>query len=112
VLISTLTVAATWALGIPVVSRQAALLGALLMAIDIESINLSFFLLSEAMFAFLLLVALLAWVCFEQAERLSYLVISAALIGLAILCRPIAIYFPELICYSSLQHLKVVHVLS
>jgi 4-amino-4-deoxy-L-arabinose transferase-like glycosyltransferase len=95
--ISVLSVALTWWLGRWLVSRQAALLGALLMALSLDSITLSFQMLSETTFTFLLLLTLWCWVRFRDSQRPLLLVLSALLMGLVILCRPIAVFFPVLL---------------
>ena len=66
------------------------------MAISIESITLAFFLLTETLFTALFLGSILAYVLFRQSQKRIWILISGALMGLAILCRPIATYFPFL----------------
>jgi 4-amino-4-deoxy-L-arabinose transferase-like glycosyltransferase len=94
---STLSVASTLALGRRLVPGRAAIAGSLLMALNLESITASFALLSETLFTFLFLQSVLAWVRFINSERRSSLVASAGWMGLSILCRPIALYFPALL---------------
>ncbi len=102
VVISILTVALTWSLGRRLVSRQAALTAAFLMALSLDSITLSFQMVSETTFTFLLVLTLWCWVRFRDSQRPLLLVLSALLMGLAILCRPIAVFFPALLAVTLL----------
>jgi 4-amino-4-deoxy-L-arabinose transferase-like glycosyltransferase len=71
-------------------------MAALLMAISIEAITHSFFLLTETLFTFLFLGSILAYVLFDQTHKRSWLISSGLLLGISVLCRPIALYFPFL----------------
>ena len=96
ILLSVLTVYMTYLIGKDLLSETAGLLAAFLMAISIESITLAFFLLTETLFTALFLGSILAYVLFRQSQKRIWILISGALMGLAILCRPIATYFPFL----------------
>jgi len=102
VLLSALTVWMTYALGMRLLPRPAALIGAFLMAISLESITQSFFILTETFFAFLFLAMMLTLVRAIQEDRLGWLAASGALLGLAVLCRPVGLYFAILPAVSFL----------
>ncbi|MGD0750671.1 MAG: glycosyltransferase family 39 protein [Anaerolineales bacterium] len=104
--ISTLSVFITYKLGSRLISKPAAMIGAVLIAISVESITNSFFLLTESLFTFLLLASLLAWVKSRQDGKGRWLVIAAILMGLAILCRPIAFYYPLVVAGTILFDLR------
>jgi 4-amino-4-deoxy-L-arabinose transferase-like glycosyltransferase len=106
VLISTASVALTFWLGVRLMPKQAALTGAFLMAISVESVTHAFFLLTETLFTFLLLASMLAFLKFWQEQGKGWLFFSAVLIALATLCRPIVLYFPLLIAAMILVGLR------
>jgi len=93
-MLSAATVLGTLVLGCRLLPRRAAIAGALLMAFSLESITQPFAILSETLFTLLLLLSVIAWVRFTASGRTSSLLVSACWMGLAILCRPIALYFP------------------
>jgi 4-amino-4-deoxy-L-arabinose transferase-like glycosyltransferase len=95
--LGTLVVFLTYRLGVRLLPRPAALVGALLIAIDLGAITNVFYILTETFFTFLLIAAILAWVNAVQQGKASWIALSAALLGLATLCRPIALYFPLLL---------------
>jgi 4-amino-4-deoxy-L-arabinose transferase-like glycosyltransferase len=94
VLISTATVLLTYLLGVRLLSRNAAMIGSILVAISVEAITPVFFVLTETLFTFLLLSSILTYVMAWQGKRKIWLVISAILIALTVLCRPIMLPFP------------------
>lgn len=89
-----LNVGLTWSLAKQLVLSRAAHVAAVLMALSLDSISISFLILSETLFTFLLLLSLWCLVRFRHKHRIELLVLSAGLLGLAILCRPIAILLP------------------
>ena len=97
VIISALTVVLTYQAGIYLLPRRVALIGALLLAVSLESIVNPFFILSDTLFTFLFISALVTFIRYESEKRISWLFCSAMLMGLSILCRPIALYFPAAI---------------
>lgn len=97
VFLGTLVVFLTYGVGVRILPRPAALIGALLISIDLGSVTNVFYLLTETLFTFLLIGAILAWVEAVQQDKTTWLVISSALLGLSALCRPIALYFPILL---------------
>lgn len=77
--------------------KPACLAGGIL-AIDVPSIVLSNSLLTETLFTFLLTLSVLYLVLyFKRPERVSALLSSGVLMGLCVLCRPIAIFLPAFI---------------
>ncbi len=94
IIISTASVLFTYRLGIRLMPKPAAMIGALLMAFSVKSFTHAFFLLTETLFTFLLLAAILVWVKARQDGKRDWLVLSALLMGAAILTSPIALYFP------------------
>lgn len=66
-----------------------------IIAVDIPSIVMSNALLTETLFTFILTLSVLYLVFyFKRNERTSSLLISGTLMGLAMLCRPIALFLP------------------
>ena len=96
IFLSVLTVYMTFWVGSHLISESAGLIAALLMAVSIEAITHSFFLLTETLFSLLFLGSILAYVIFDQTRKRSWLVYSGCFMGFSILCRPIALYFPIL----------------
>jgi 4-amino-4-deoxy-L-arabinose transferase-like glycosyltransferase len=94
ILLSILTVYMTYLLGKELLSEIVGLLAAFLIAISIESITHTFFLLTESLFTFLFIGSILAYVTFRQSGKKRWIFFSGGSMGLAILCRPIATYFP------------------
>ena len=83
-------------------SWKPAFLAGGILAIDVPSIVLSNCLLSETLFTFLLTLSILYLVLhFKRAKKISTLLFSSVLMGLSILCRPIAVVLPVFIimCY-------------
>jgi 4-amino-4-deoxy-L-arabinose transferase-like glycosyltransferase len=96
IFLSVLTVLMTYWLGKRLLSESVGLIAAFLMAVSIEAITHSFFLLTETLFTFLFLGSILAYILFDKSHRRIWLISSGLLMGIAILCRPIALYFPFL----------------
>ncbi len=94
IILSVLTVFMTYLIGKNLLSETVGLLAAFLMAVSIESITHAFFLLTETLFTLLFLGSILAYIIFSQSRKRIWILISGVLMGLTILCRPIATYFP------------------
>lgn len=94
VIISSLTVVMTYQVGNLLLPRHVALLGAFLLALSSEFITEPFFILTDTLFTFLFLAATYTFLLYWSKKRISWLISSAILIGLTILCRPIAVYYP------------------
>lgn len=71
-----------------------AITSALLMAIDIPSIVMNNIVMTETLFTFLLITAIYFFVKHVKESSIKYLVYTALLCGLAILCRPIGFFIP------------------
>ena len=94
VVLGTLTVYLSYHLGMKILSKPAALLGALLLAISVESITSVFYILTENLFTFLFLAGMVAWVTGYREKSKLWLACAAILMGMSALCRPLAVYFP------------------
>jgi 4-amino-4-deoxy-L-arabinose transferase-like glycosyltransferase len=97
VVVGTLTVFLSYRLGVKILSKPVALLGAFLLAISVESITSVFYLLTETLFTFLFLAGMVAWVNGYREKSKLWLACAAILMGLSVLCRPLAVYFPLLL---------------
>lgn len=97
VIVSSLTVILTYQAGVLLLPKRVALIGAFLLALSLESIINPFFILSDTLFTFLFLGATYAFLRYQSIKRISWLISSAILMGLSILCRPIALYYPVVI---------------
>jgi 4-amino-4-deoxy-L-arabinose transferase-like glycosyltransferase len=97
VMIGTLTVYFTFRLGRRLLLEPPALLGALLLAVNPESITHVFYLLTETLFACLLVAAVLAWLKGHQEKRLLSYGIAALLMGACTMVRSIAVWFPMIL---------------
>lgn len=85
---------------------------ALIIAIDLPSVALSDLVLTETLFAFLMVLAFYFFVRFIQKNKWSDLVYTAIFSASLILCRPIAFCVPVLfsafIFYRSYKNIKIV----
>jgi 4-amino-4-deoxy-L-arabinose transferase-like glycosyltransferase len=101
-LLGTLAVWMTWRLGLLLLQdRRAALLAAALLALSVEMIGHGGYVITEILFVVIELGALLAWVNHSRGGSLSWLAGCGLLLGLAILCRPIAIILPPIIVFCT-----------
>ena len=88
----------TWRLGVLLLEdRRAALLAAGLVAVSVEMIGHGGYVITEILFVVIELGALLAWAHHARTGRLAWLMACGLLLGLAILCRPIAIILPPIV---------------
>ena len=94
VVVSALNVLLTYWTGILILPKRVSLMGAFLLATSLESIVEPFFILTDTLFTFLFLGAVYTFLRYQTTRRTNWLISSAILIGLSILCRPIAIYYP------------------
>jgi 4-amino-4-deoxy-L-arabinose transferase-like glycosyltransferase len=97
VLMSLLTVVLTYWLGLLLLSEIEAWIGALFIALSSAPAVYSVFILSETLFAMLLILVLLILVLYRQRKKTAWLAAAGIFSGLAILCRPVAAYFPVLV---------------
>jgi 4-amino-4-deoxy-L-arabinose transferase-like glycosyltransferase len=93
-LLGVLNVWLAWELGRRLLTPQAAIAGAMLLAISPEGFAGGFYILTETLFTFLLLTSLLFLIKACQTGAKSSFAISAALMATAALCRPIALLLP------------------
>jgi 4-amino-4-deoxy-L-arabinose transferase-like glycosyltransferase len=94
VVLGTLSVLLSYYLGIKVISRPVALLGAFLLTVSIESITSVFYVLTETLFTFLFLAGMISWMNGYKERNKYWLAVAAILMGFSALCRPVAVYFP------------------
>jgi 4-amino-4-deoxy-L-arabinose transferase-like glycosyltransferase len=106
ILLSTFNVFLTYLLARKFFSSSTAIIASLFLAIGLESITSQFFILSETFFTTLFLGAVYCLAEYKFTQRWTWLVGSGILMGLSILCRPIALYFPVLILifFAFLHH--------
>jgi hypothetical protein len=107
VVLGTLTVLLGYHLGIKLLSRPVALLGAFLLAISMESITSVFYVLTETLFTFLFLAGILSWINANKNHNKYWLVVAAIFMGLSALCRPVAVYFPIVLIIGLLLDKKI-----
>ncbi len=88
------TVLLLGALGRRFFTAPAALAGAALLALDPSSIRFATLLLSETLFTSLFLGSLFCLLAYLRTPGWGWLTAAALLTGLAILCRPIAVFWP------------------
>lgn len=94
IILSVSTVYLTFQIGRKLFSESTGLLAAFFLAISIESITLAIFLLTETLFTLLFLGSILAYLFFRESNKQIWIIASGILVGLSVLCRPIAAYFP------------------
>ncbi len=96
VLVGTLTVTLTYALGRRLLSERAATTGGVLMALSLGSAVYCAFVLTETLFSFLLLGAVFCLLLYRRSGRVWAAIVGGLLSGASILCRPIALFYPLL----------------
>lgn len=92
-----ITIYLTYMLAARMFPKSVALIGALIMAINIESVTYDFFYLSETLSTFFTIAGLLTWVKGNQEGRIGWFVLGAFFMGLSVLTRPIALYLPVIL---------------
>jgi len=80
-------------------NERAGLIAALIMALDVPSIVLSDFVLTETLFSFLFIISCFLFLRFMKEKKLSSLVFSGIIFGLCMLCRPIVAFLPLLFLF-------------
>jgi 4-amino-4-deoxy-L-arabinose transferase-like glycosyltransferase len=96
VVLSSLTAGLVYLLGRQLFNPGEAFLAALFYAVSLESITHAIFLLTETLFTVLLLIGFGLLIHYQLKRRLRWLLSAGLVLGLAILCRPIALYYPLL----------------
>lgn len=94
VLITLLTVALTYWLGLKLLPENEAWIGALLYALSSGPATHSVFILTETLFALLLILVLSSVVLYRKDGQNRWLASAGLFTGLAMLCRPVAMLFP------------------
>jgi 4-amino-4-deoxy-L-arabinose transferase-like glycosyltransferase len=94
VLIDTLTAVLIYLFGLRLVSEQAARIGGLGYALSLGPAVHTVFILTETLFTLILLCAILTLSFYRDRNRRHWLLGGGILIGMAILIRPIALFFP------------------
>ncbi|MDZ7361150.1 MAG: glycosyltransferase family 39 protein [candidate division KSB1 bacterium] len=92
-LINSLTAVFTLKTGERLFGQRAGLIAGICYALDPSALVHTFSLLTESLFAFLFLAANFFLVKYIQRSSLKNLILSALLLGLATLCRPVALYY-------------------
>ena len=93
IIIASLTTVLVYLLGRELYQDKAGRLAAVLFAIDLTALIYAHSLLTETLFVFLFTLSILLLAKYFQNLRTVWLVSSAITMGLAALCRPIALYF-------------------
>ena len=94
VLLSALTAGLVGLLGARLLPEREACLGGLLLALSLGSIVYSAYILTETLFTALLLGMSYALVVYREKRRKRWLIGAGLLAGMAMLCRPIALFYP------------------
>ncbi|GAK51903.1 hypothetical protein U14_03149 [Candidatus Moduliflexus flocculans] len=94
IFIDTLTAVLIYIWGRRLFSESAARLGGLIYSLSVEQAVHAVFILTESLFTLFFLWAIIAVSCYREHCRLRWLVSGGILIGIAILIRPIALFFP------------------
>lgn len=94
VLISALTVGLAYAMGRQLLDEKEAFIGGLLLALSLGSIVYSVYILTETLFTLLLLTVTWMLLTYCQTGRKEWLIGGGLLAGMAMLCRPIALFYP------------------
>jgi 4-amino-4-deoxy-L-arabinose transferase-like glycosyltransferase len=66
-------------------------------AVSPFSVFYSHMILSETLFAFILIVSIYCFILFLNNKKRGYLIVSSVFLGAGVLCRPIALYLPFLL---------------
>lgn len=93
IILSGLSCLLIYKLGSILFDAKVGLLASTLFAIDLTSIMYTSILMAETLFVFLLLTAIYFFVKFQKSERVSDLVYSTFVLGIAALCKPVLSYF-------------------
>lgn len=74
------------------ISQAASAVGAMVLALSLESLISPFFVLTDTLFTFLLVAATYTLLCFIKDNRPIWLVSTSLLTGMLTLCRPVMIF--------------------
>ncbi|MFQ5707050.1 MAG: ArnT family glycosyltransferase [bacterium] len=93
ILLSSLTVVVVYLFGRILLSELSGRIAAVLLLLDLSAFVFANGILTETLFALLFLVAVFALYRYFVSLKWSWLFVAAGVLGLAALCRPIALYF-------------------
>lgn len=99
VLIGLATIFITYKIGAELFSEKNALQGILLLGLGLESILSPFYLMTETLFTFFLVLMAFSLLQYKRSLKTGWVLACAVFSALAILCRPIALYLPVLILF-------------
>jgi 4-amino-4-deoxy-L-arabinose transferase-like glycosyltransferase len=94
ILLDIITIYLTYVLASSFFPKPVALIGALIMAINIDSITYDYYYLSETLSTFFTIAGLLTWVKGTREGWPGWFMLGAFFMGLSVLTRPIALYLP------------------
>ena len=69
-------------------------IAAFLLAVDVPNVVMNNIVMTETLFSFLLITCIYFFIKYIKTNNLKFLILSAFLCGLSILCRPIAFFMP------------------
>lgn len=75
-------------------NKRAGIIAGFFLAFDFPSIFFANTIMTETLFAILLLISFYFFISFLKNQKHQSLILSAIFLGLSILCRPIAVYLP------------------
>jgi 4-amino-4-deoxy-L-arabinose transferase-like glycosyltransferase len=99
VLIGLATIFFTYKMSSDLFPGQNGLQGILLLGLGLESILSPFYLMTETLFTFLLVLIAFSLLRYKRSLKIGWALAAAVFSALAILCRPIALYLPVLILF-------------
>lgn len=94
VILSAITAGLVYLLGCYLIPEIETRLGGIWFALSLVSITHAVFILTETVFSFLLLGAVGFVVVYWKRGQIRWLLIAGVVMGITILCRPIALYYP------------------
>ena len=101
-LISTASVYLTWLIASRFLPGRVALTASAILSLSMLSITYTFFLVTETLFTFLLLVSTWFWLRGVQSTNRLFWCLAGFGFGLAVLCRPIGLVYPFLLVVPAL----------
>lgn len=94
VLLSCITAVLVYLLGYRLLKERVAFVGGILFAVSLGPAVYSVFILSETLFTFLLLAGFYFLAIYKEQRKAVWLALGGMVMGLAVLCRPIALFMP------------------
>ena len=99
VVLGLLTIFLTYKISKELFPEKNVLFGVFLLGFGLESILSPFYLMTETLFTFFLVLMILSFLQYKRSSKIYWMLACAGFSALAILCRPIALYFPVLIVF-------------